>query len=73
MRIVPYRLTELHGRLDDKIRSELKRYSFDQFGTSAFRLIRLRQLRLRVKNRLKMLTLETIKNHRDGLQPAHAG
>lgn len=52
MSIVPYRLTELHGRLDEKIRSELTRYAPD-----SLRLLRLRWLRLRVKDRLHMLAM----------------
>lgn len=42
-----YRLSVIHRRLDDEIRSELKRRIPD-----AMRLLRLKRLRLMVKDRL---------------------
>ena len=42
-----YNLTRLHRRLDDEIRGELKRRFPD-----GFRLLRLKKLRLLVKDRL---------------------
>ncbi|MFZ3484982.1 DUF465 domain-containing protein [Sphingomonas sp. 3-13AW] len=42
-----YRLTQLHQRLDEQIRAEMKRRAPD-----ALNLLRLKRLRLRVKDRL---------------------
>ena len=42
-----YRLSVVHGRLDDEIRRELKRRLPD-----TFRLVRLKKLKLAVKDRL---------------------
>jgi hypothetical protein len=44
---IAYRLTRIHRRLDDEIRRELKRRLPD-----SFRLLRLKKLRLAVKDRL---------------------
>ena len=46
-----YHLTQLHGRLDEQIRTELKRRVPD-----SLRLLRLKKLRLRVKDRLHSLS-----------------
>jgi hypothetical protein len=48
-----YRLTVVHRRLDDEIRRELKRRAPD-----GFRLLRLKKLKLAVKDRLHGLVLE---------------
>lgn len=48
-----YNLTSLHQRLDDEIRGELKRRLPD-----GFRLLRLKKLRLQVKDRLHARTLK---------------
>jgi hypothetical protein len=45
-----YNLTQLHKRLDEQIRTELKRRMPD-----SLRLLRLKKLRLRVKDRLHSL------------------
>jgi len=45
-----YKLTIVHRKLDDEIRRELKRRFPD-----GFRLLRLKKLRLAVKDRLHML------------------
>jgi len=45
-----YKLTVVHHRLDDQIRQELKRRFPD-----GIRLLRLKKLRLAVKDRLHML------------------
>jgi len=42
-----YKLTQLHARLDEQIRTELTRRAPD-----TFRLLRLKWLRLQVKDRL---------------------
>lgn len=42
-----YRLTQIHRKIDDQIRSELKR----RFPSS-IRLLRLKKLRLMIKDRL---------------------
>lgn len=47
MRSSTYRLTRLHHRIDDAIRSELRRALPD-----AIRLLRLKSLRLAIKARL---------------------
>ncbi len=47
MTAVPYRLTLIHRRLDDAIRAELKARRPD-----SLRLLRLKKLRLAVKDRL---------------------
>lgn len=49
-----YRLSVIHKRLDDEIRRELKRRLPD-----GIRLIRLKKLKLAVKDRLHMHALET--------------
>ena len=51
MSFLRYNLTRLHERLDEQIRTELKRRVPD-----GLRLLRLRTLRLRVKDRLHGLT-----------------
>ena len=48
-----YRLTVVHRRLDDEIRREVKRRIPD-----SFRLLRLKRLRLAVKDRLHGLMLK---------------
>ncbi len=50
MSITFYRLTALHRRLDDEIRSELRRRFPD-----SLRLLRLKKLRLAAKDRLHRL------------------
>ncbi|MBC3941987.1 DUF465 domain-containing protein [Sphingomonas albertensis] len=47
MSIFSYKLTQLHKQLDDQIRVEMKRRMPD-----ALRLLRLKRLRLSVKDRL---------------------
>ena len=47
MTALPYRLTLIHRRLDDAIRAELKARRPD-----SLRLLRLKKLRLAVKDRL---------------------
>ena len=47
MSIFTYKLTQLHRQLDDQIRVEMKRRMPD-----ALRLLRLKRLRLSVKDRL---------------------
>ena len=47
MTIFSYKLTQLHKQLDDQIRVEMKRRMPD-----ALRLLRLKRLRLSVKDRL---------------------
>jgi uncharacterized protein len=47
MNIIIYRLTAIHRRLDDEIRRELK-----QRAPSWIRLLRLKKLKLAVKDRL---------------------
>ncbi|WP_334654889.1 DUF465 domain-containing protein [Sphingomonas panaciterrae] len=47
MSFLRYKLTQLHARLDEQIRSELTRRAPD-----TFRLLRLKWLRLQVKDRL---------------------
>ncbi|HEX8534735.1 MAG TPA: DUF465 domain-containing protein [Allosphingosinicella sp.] len=47
-----YRLTIVHRRLEDEIRSELRRRFPDHF-----RLLRLKKLKLKVKDRLHRLML----------------
>ncbi|WP_301075806.1 DUF465 domain-containing protein [Sphingomonas sp.] len=47
MSFLRYNLTRLHARLDEQIRTELKRRVPD-----SFRLLRLKRLRLQVKDRL---------------------
>jgi hypothetical protein len=54
MNSIIYRLTVIHRRLDDEIRRELK----TRFPDS-FRLLRLKKLRLAVKDRLQGLVLKT--------------
>lgn len=56
-----YRLTQLHRQLDDAERREARRRSADPF-----RLLRLKTLKLAVKERLAALTL------RPALRPALA-
>lgn len=51
MSFLRYNLTRLHERLDEQIRTELKRRVPD-----SLRLLRLKTLRLRVKDRLHGLT-----------------
>lgn len=53
MNSIIYRLTVIHRRLDDEIRRELKRRFPD-----SFRLLRLKRLRLAVKDRLHGLALK---------------
>jgi hypothetical protein len=53
MKSFVYRLTVVHRRLDDQIRRELKRRFPDHF-----RLLRLKKLRLAVKDRLHRHMLE---------------
>ncbi len=50
MNFIIYRLTVIHRRLDDEIRRELKRRA-----PSWIRLLRLKKLRLAVKDRLHNL------------------
>lgn len=50
MSALMYKLTIVHRKLDDEIRRELKRRFPD-----GFRLLRLKKLRLAVKDRLHML------------------
>ena len=45
-----YRLTRIHGSLDDSIASEMEKKSPD-----SFRLLRLKKMRLMVKDRLQLL------------------
>ena len=52
MNALIYRLTALHRRLDDEIRRELKR----RFPES-MRLLRLKKLRLAIKDRLHLRQL----------------
>ncbi|MGH6695706.1 DUF465 domain-containing protein [Sphingopyxis sp.] len=56
-----YRLTVLHSQLDDAERREVRRR-----GADPFRLLRLKTLKLAVKERLAALTL------RPALRPALA-
>lgn len=46
-----YRLTELHRQLDDALRTENRRR-----GADPFRLLRLKSLKLAVRNRLAILS-----------------
>lgn len=48
-----YRLTQVHRRLDDAITQEMRRRMPD-----GFKLLRLKRLRLAVKDRLTMLMLK---------------
>ncbi|MDN4630059.1 DUF465 domain-containing protein [Sphingomonas sp. PvP056] len=48
MTIFSYKLTQLHRRLDDQIRAEMKRRMPD-----TWRILRLKWLRLTVKERLR--------------------
>ena len=52
MNALIYRLTALHRRLDDEIRRELKRRFPD-----SMRLLRLKKLRLAIKDRLYLRQL----------------
>ncbi|RXD06653.1 DUF465 domain-containing protein [Sphingomonas sp. UV9] len=52
MSMFSYKLTQLHKQLDDQIRVEMKRRMPD-----ALRLLRLKRLRLNVKDRLRSRTL----------------
>lgn len=56
-----YRLTVLHSQLDDAERREVRRH-----GADPFRLLRLKTLKLAVKERLAALTM------RPALRPALA-
>lgn len=53
MNPIIYRLTVVHRRLEDEIRRELKRRVPD-----SFRLLRLKKLKLAVKDRLHSLALK---------------
>ena len=53
MKALIYKLTTLHGRLEDEIRMELKRRLPD-----TMRLLRLKKLRLAVKDRLHRIMAE---------------
>ncbi|MGK2909522.1 MAG: DUF465 domain-containing protein [Sphingobium sp.] len=53
MSIFPYKLTQLHTRLDDHIRAEMTRLIPD-----SLRLLRLKRLRLTVKGRLTARILQ---------------
>ncbi len=57
MNFVVYRLTAIHRRLDEEIRRELKHRA-----PNGFRLLRLKKLRLAIKDRL----------HRHMLKPGRA-
>ncbi len=52
MHIFSYKLTQLHARLDEQIRVEIKRRI-----PNSLRLFRLKRLRLDVKDRLRARTL----------------
>ncbi len=52
MHIFSYKLTQLHARLDEQIRVEVKRRI-----PNSLRLFRLKRLRLDVKDRLRARTL----------------
>lgn len=60
-----YRLTVLHRRLDDAARREARRR-----GADPFRLLRLKTLKLAVKERLATLTLRS--SGRASLRPVLA-
>ena len=53
MRIFSYKLTQLHARLDEQIRAEIKRRI-----PNSLRLFRLKRLRLVVKDRLRAGTVQ---------------
>ncbi|AJA08398.1 hypothetical protein SKP52_07385 [Sphingopyxis fribergensis] len=50
-----YRLTVLHSQLDDAERREVRRH-----GADPFRLLRLKTLKLAVKERLAALTMRPL-------------